>query len=118
MEKCFSNFQKILNPDGKIIIDLHNPQNSGSKTDTYNNFKRTMKWNLDSKKKTETSEIIYEINGEKFIDNHVFHIFSIEDIKECAFKAGLQVLEIFENYELDKKGNALSKNLQFLITKK
>ena len=47
LEKCFANFQKILKPNGKIIIDLHNPQTSGTKTDSFNNMKRTMKWEFD-----------------------------------------------------------------------
>ena len=31
LEKCLSNLRGILKDDGKIIIDLHNPQSSGSK---------------------------------------------------------------------------------------
>ncbi len=118
LEKCFANFQKILKPNGKIIIDLHNPQTSGTKTDSFNNMKRTMKWEFDQEHKTEKSEIIFEVGNEKYIDNHIFYIFSIDDIKECALKAGLKVLNVFENYDCKKKGISSSKNLQFLIVKK
>ena len=118
LEKCFANFQKILKPNGKIIIDLHNPQTSGTKTDSFNNMKRTMKWEFDQEHKTEKSEIIFEVDNEKYIDNHMFYIFSIDDIKECALKTGLKVLNVFENYDCKKKGISSSKNLQFLIVKK
>lgn len=118
LEKCFINFKKILKPEGKIIIDLHNPQSSGKKIDVFDKMKRTMKWEFNKEKKIETSEIIFEIGNEKYTDNHIFYIFSIDDVKECAEKSGLIVQEIFENYDSNQKGKSSSKNLQFLIKRK
>lgn len=117
LEIVFNNFKTILKQDGVIILDLHNPSNSGSKTDTLNNMKRTMTWNFDISKNIETTEIVYEIDNEIYKDKHIFKIFTIEEIKEVAKKVGLEVENIYENYDIKRKGNINSKNLQFIIKK-
>ena len=118
LEKALINLKNILTDDGKIIIDLHNPQNSGSKTDSYDNMTRIMEWYYDKKTKIEESKIIFEIDGKKYIDNHTFRIFTIDEIKQCCDNVGLIVKEVYENYDINKCGSAMSKNLQFLICKK
>ena len=115
LEKCLVNLKKILKPNGKIIIDLHNPQNSGKKIDSFNNMKRTMIWNYDKETKIEKSNIIFEVNDKIYNDSHIFRIFSINEIKKVCKKIGLKVVNIYENYDIMKKGNTNSKNLQFLI---
>ena len=115
LEKCLLNLKNILNKEGKIIIDLHNPQSSGNKTDSYDNMTRTMKWNYDKDKKIEESEIIFNIDNKQYIDSHTFRIFTIDEVKECCEKVGLKVISIYENYDINKKGVSTSKNLQFLI---
>ncbi len=117
LEKALQNFKNILTDDGKIIIDLHNPQNSGSKIDTYDNMTRTMKWNYDKKSKIEDSQIIFEIDNKKYVDSHTFRIFTINEIKQCCTNVGLVVKAIYENYDINKPGISVSKNLQFLISK-
>lgn len=110
------NLKNILYDDGKIIIDLHNPQSSGNKTDSYNNMTRIMEWNYDRTLKIEKSNIIFEIDGKRYVDTHTFRIFTIDEIKECCNRAGLKVVSVYENYDINKKGKKTSKNLQFLIT--
>ena len=117
LEKALMNLKSILTDGGKIIIDLHNPQNSGSKTDSYDNMTRTMKWHYDKKAKLENSKIIFEIDGKKYIDNHTFRIFTIDEVKLCCENVGLVVKKVYENYNIDKGGTPTSKNLQFLIYK-
>ena len=114
--KCFSNLKNILSNEGLIIIDLHNPQSSGQKTDTFGNIKRTMEWVYNPKTQKEESKITFEIDGGNYKDAHTFRIFTIEEVKECALKAGLIVKEIYENYDIQKLGNSHSKNLQFILT--
>ena len=115
LEKVLFNLKKVLLPNGKIIIDLHNPQDSGHKTDSYQNITRTMIWKLDKEEKIETSDILFEIDGFQYQDSHIFQIFSIEDVQSCCQKVGLQIIDIYENYNIDQKGTEHSKNLQFLI---
>ena len=117
LEKALMNLKNILTDDGKIIIDLHNPQSSGMKIDSYDNMTRTMEWHYNKKKRIEESKITFEIDGEKYIDNHTFRIFTIDEVKQCCENVGLVVLNIYENYDVNKDGSAISKNLQFLIGK-
>ena len=115
LERCLINLKKILKPSGKIIIDLHNPQSSGEKIDSFDNIKRTMLWNYDKEAKIEKSNIIFEIDNKIYNDSHIFRIFSIDEIKKMCEKVGLNVINIYENYDITKKGNKNSKNLQFVI---
>lgn len=110
------NLKQLLHDGGKIIIDLHNPQSSGSKIDTYDNMTRVMKWNYDRSLKIEKSDIIFEIDGIKYTDTHTFRIFTIDELKECCERVGLKVVNVYENYDINKEGTSTSKNLQFLIT--
>ena len=118
LEQVLFNLKKILLPNGKIIIDLHNPKSSGTKTDSYDNIKRTMIWDYDKKLKIEKSKIIFEIDNDIYNDSHAFRIFTIKEITETCEKVGLKVSNIFENYNIDKIGNKDSKNLQFIIVRK
>ena len=113
--EVFKNMNNILNQDGLIIIDLHNPKASGEKIEEYNGIKRTMKWEYDNLNKTEKSLITFEIGGKVYNDIHKFKIFEITDFIECCEKADLKVYDIFENYDINKKGTKESKNIQFLI---
>ena len=115
LEICLTNLKNILLPNGKIILDLHNPQSSGQKIDCYDNIQRTMIWNYNKDLKIEKSQIIFEIDNNKYIDEHIFRIFSIEEIKNTCKKVGLKVINIYENYDILKEGTEKSKNLQFLI---
>ena len=115
LEICLTNLKNILLPNGKIILDLHNPQSSGQKIDCYDNIQRTMIWNYNKDLKIEKSQIIFEIDNNKYIDEHTFRIFSIEEIKNTCKKVGLKVINIYENYDILKEGTEKSKNLQFLI---
>ena len=110
------NLKQLLHDGGKIIIDLHNPQSSGSKIDTYDNMTRVMKWNYDRSLKIEKRDIIFEIDGIKYTDTHTFIIFTIDEMKECCERVGLKVVNVYENYDINKEGTSTSKNLQFLIT--
>lgn len=115
LESVLLNLKKILKDNGLIILDLHNPKESGSKIDIVNNMKRTMTWKIENT--IESTEIVYEIDNEVYKDNHVFKIFTIEEIKETCNKTGLEVIDVYENYDITQKGDANSKNLQFIIKK-
>lgn len=116
LEKCLTNLKDILKKDGVLIIDLHNPQSSGIKTDTFGNITRTMKWDYDKEKKIEKSIITFEIDKQKYNDTHTFRIFTIEEVRKCCKNVGLQVKKVYENYDINKDGIATSKNLQFVIS--
>lgn len=115
LETAFLNLKNLLLPNGRIIIDLHNPQASGKKEDFYDNMSRTMVWNYDKNLKIEISNIIFNIDGKSYEDKHLFRIFSINEIKTAAKKVGLNVIAVYENYDIKKEGNVFSKNIQFLI---
>ena len=95
LEKTLMNLKNILTDDGKIIIDLHNPQSSGMKIDSYDNMTRTMEWHYNKKKRIEESKITFEIDGEKYIDNHTFRIVTIDEVKKCCENVGLVVLNVY-----------------------
>lgn len=116
LKKSLINLKNILYDDGKIIIDLHNPQSSGNKTDSYNNMTRTMIWNYNKDLKIEESSIIFDLDNKRHVDSHTFRIFSIKEVKECCQCVGLKVVNVYENYDINEKGKITSKNLQFLIT--
>ena len=95
LKKALMNLKNILTDDGKIIIDLHNPQSSGMKIDSYDNMTRTMEWHYNKKKRIEESKITFEIDGEKYIDNHIFRIFTIDEVKQCCENVVLVVLNVY-----------------------
>lgn len=115
LELCLKNLKQILNPNGKIIIDLHNPQDSGEKIDYFDNMKRTMIWNYDKETRIEKSNIIFELDNKVYNDGHIFRIFSIDEVKNMCTKVGLKVKKVYENYDILKEGKNSSKNLQFII---
>ena len=117
LEKCLSNMKKILDDKGIIIIDLHNPQSSGNKKDSYDNITRIMEWNYDVNSRIEKSNIYFEIDDKKYSSSHIFRIFSIEEVKKCCDRVGLKVINVYENYDINKEGCKTSKNLQFVITR-
>lgn len=117
LQKSLLNLQKILSTSGRIIIDLHNPQNSSKKHDSFGNISRTMEWYLDKKSKIENSKITFEINGKRYVDSHTFRIFTIKEVEQCCKNVGLAVKKVYENYDINKCGSPTSKNLQFLICK-
>lgn len=112
------NLKRILSPNGTIIIDLHNPNSSGEKTDEFDNIKRTMKWHYDNITGIEESTIIFEIDNEKYIDHHTFKIFKINELISCCENINLKVVNIYEDYDISKLGSISSKNLQFIIKHK
>jgi 2-polyprenyl-3-methyl-5-hydroxy-6-metoxy-1,4-benzoquinol methylase len=116
LEICLSNMKNILNDRGIIIIDLHNPQSSGNKMDSYDNISRVMEWNYDSNTRIEKSKIYFEVDNHKYESSHIFRIFSIDEVKECCNKVGLKVINVYENYDINKEGSSTSKNLQFVIS--
>ena len=118
LEQALLNLKKILLPNGKIIIDLHNPKSSGTKTDSCDNMKRTMTWIYNKESKIEKSNIVFEIDNQIYNDSHTFKIFTIEEITKSCEKIGLKVSHVLENYNIDKIGNQDSKNLQFIIERK
>ncbi len=115
LEKCLFNLKSILQDDGKIIIDLHNPQSSGNKIDSYDGMIRKMEWIYNKDTRIEKSKITFEIDNQKYNDSHTFRIFTIDEVKECCKKVGLKVEKVYENYDINKEGSITSKNLQFLI---
>ena len=66
-------------------------------------------------KKIEKSNIVFEIDNMVYNDFHTFRIFSIDEIKKSCQNVGLRVVDVYENYDILKRGNTNSKNLQFLI---
>lgn len=115
LEKGLKNLKNILQDDGKIIIDLHNPQSSGNKTDSYDGMIKKMEWDYNKDTKIEKSKITFEIGNKKYDDSHIFRIFTIDEVKECCKNVGLRVEKIYEDYDMNKEGTIASKNLQFLI---
>lgn len=110
------NLKDILNPNGTIIIDLHNPQKSGSKTENFQNFTRTMKWRRCYLLKKEFSKITYLIDNKIYETSHVFKIYNIKKLHKLATKLGFKTINFYENYDINKHATNKSKNIQLVLT--
>ena len=117
LKQALIKMKEHIKDDGWIMIDLHNPQASGEKTDIFDNIKRKMLWEYDTEKQIETSHILFTINNTTYHDQHIFRIFAIDEVKEAAKSVGLEVLAVYENYNYNKQGVKTSKNLQFFMRK-
>lgn len=115
LENGIKNLLKILNINGIIIIDLHNPQKNGQKQDVVNNISRTMKWRVCRLLNKEFSKISYTYNNQTFNTKHTFKIFNIIKLKKIATKLNCNV-EMFENYT-KTPATKRSKNIQLIIKK-
>ena len=112
---ALSNLKNLLNPNGSIIIDLHNPLKNGRKTETIDNITRIMKWKKCSFLKKEFSKIEYIIDGKKYKTNHIFKIFSIKKLQKIAMELGFLSIEFYENYNISSPATNKSKNIQIVL---
>lgn len=115
LEKTLINFVNHLKENGIIILDLHNPQKSGSKTDSINGETRIMSWTIDEEQEFEHTSIDYIIDGKSYQTVHQFKIFKIDLINELVNKIGC-TCEFYENYTILSASNT-SKNIQVIIRK-
>jgi len=115
LELGIKNLYNHLIEDGLLIIDLHNGRSSGEKENSFNNCKRIMKWNFDINTFNETTEIIYDIDGEIYKDKHEFIIYEITKLKEMLNKLNMKY-KLFENYTFDEATDE-SKNIHIIIYK-
>ena len=114
---ALQNLLKLLNQNGTLIIDLHNPQSNGEKEDETKSIKRIMQWKINKLLKKETSKITYIVGNEKYVTKHKFKIFEIEKIKMICDNLNLSC-EFYENYEINSVATQSSKNIQVVIKKK
>lgn len=112
---ALKNLKDSLNTNGKIIVDLHNPQKSGQKVDSINNINRIMKWNYYPIFKTETSRITYKIENKVYKTKHKFKIFNIDKIKKMSNRLGFKKVEFYENYNNKNVATKTSKNIQIVF---
>jgi 2-polyprenyl-3-methyl-5-hydroxy-6-metoxy-1,4-benzoquinol methylase len=115
--KALQAFSNHLYSDGIIIIDLHNPSISGKKEDIVNGIGRKMVWDYDSKTRIEKTSITYNIDNKILEDSHIFRIYSVDEINDFIKTTGLIFIAAYENYDLNKKANAQSKNIQIVLRK-
>ena len=115
LETGIKNLYNHLNDDGILIIDLHNGISSGEKENTYDNYKRIMKWNFDINTFKKTTEITYDIDGIEYKDKHEFIIYEIAKLKEMLNKLNMKY-KLFENYTFDEATDE-SKNIHIIIYK-
>ena len=114
-EQAIINLKSLLLDGGKIIIDLHNPQKSGSKTETVDNATRTMTWRKCNLLKKEFTKIKYTVGKDRFVTSRSFAIFDIKKIKEIAIKTGFSSVNFYENYDTSRTASKLSKNIQVVL---
>ena len=114
-KQALKNLKRCLNKNGKIIIDLHNPIKSGSKTEEVDGLKRIMQWRVVRWLGKEFSKITYFVGGKKYTTRHTFSIFKIEKIKKIAEVLGFSSVEFFENYNSELVANSNSKNIQVVL---
>ena len=110
------NLKNALNKCGTIIIDLHNPQASGTKTEKINAASRTMTWRKCRLFKKEYTKITYIVDGKRFETQHTFKIFEIKKLKSLALRLGFSSVNFYENYNIEKQATSKSKNIQMVVS--
>ena len=110
------NLKTCLKKGGSIIIDLHNPQKNGQKTEHTNNATRTMKWRRCNLLGKEFSKITFILHDKKVITHHVFKIFKIDKLTRIAKELGFQNICFYENYDITSKATKNSKNIQMVLS--
>lgn len=116
VKKALNNLKNALASGGTIIIDLHNPQNSGKKIDNFNNITRVMKWRKCSFLKKEFTKIYYDFEGKMYKTGHIFAIFNIKKLENIANDLGFTKVDFYENYDLTKQATKASKNIQMVLS--
>lgn len=114
LKDALLNLKNAIIEDGIILLDLHNPQKSGIKSETYNNIDRTMEWDVNFDTSIEVSTITFTIDKIDYQSSHKFKIFKIIEVEKICEQLGLKVVSCYENYTLHN-ANQTSKNLQFII---
>ena len=115
---ALKNLLNILSNNGTVIIDLHNPQKSGSKTETIENYSRNMSWKKCKILKKEFTKITYTINEKTYKSSHTFKIFNVKKLIKIATKLGFSNIKCFENYNINQPAKKHSKNIQLVLSKK
>lgn len=113
--KAVRNLKQYLSEGGKIIIDLHNPQKSGEKTEKQGAYQRKMKWRVCKLCSKEFSSISYKIVDKQFETKHTFAIFKLKRLKKLLAKNGYTNCDFYENYDTNTKATSKSKNIQVVI---
>ena len=113
--KAILNLKQYLSEGGKMIIDLHNPQRSGEKTEKQGSYERKMKWRDCKLCSKEFSSISYKIGDKQFETKHTFAIFKLNKLKRLLAKKGYTNCVFYENYDINSKATSKSKNIQVVI---
>lgn len=114
-EKGIIHSYNHLNPDGILIIDLHNGRSNGKKESFHDNYKRTMSWRFDIETFKEYTDITYQIDGKTYCDSHEFLIYQIDKIKDILNRNNFNY-KLYENYSNDEASDE-SKNIEIIIKK-
>ncbi len=114
-ELALINLKNLLTESGTIIIDLHNPQNNGTKVDKVDNATRIMKWHYCRMLKKEFTKLTYLIDNKSYISHHTFKIFKIGKLQKLANKLGFKTCRFYENYNLNTPATNSSKNIQMVL---
>lgn len=105
-----------LKDKGTIIIDLHNPQTSGTKQEIVENATRLMKWKKCNLLKKEFSTITYKVGQYIYKTKHIFKIFNINKLYRIAKEIGFNLVEFYENYNKNSVATKSSKNIQMVLS--
>lgn len=115
-KKAIGCFEHNLNNRGILLIDLHNPQDSGKKEDEIKGITRKMEWNYNPKTRIEKSTVIFNINGKEVKDSHIMRVYSIDEMLEMIKMAGFSESKIYKGYVFEN-AQSTSKNLEIFARK-
>ena len=114
-ETALNNLRNILKANGKIILDMHNPQKNGCKKETVDNATRIMKWRKCNLFKKEFTKIKYIVDGRVYKTKHTFKIFNLGKLQKIANRLGFYKVEFYENYNIENPARENSKNIQMVM---
>ncbi len=93
--RCFRN---CLGSDGVVLIDLHNPSNSGRRIDVTGDAERDVAWELDRESRIERSRVRFKIGDQIIEDRHTMRIYSMEEMRSILEDEGFELIGVYEGY--------------------
>jgi ubiquinone/menaquinone biosynthesis C-methylase UbiE len=110
-QKTIQCFKNHLKEGGRLLIDLYNAKNSGSKLNQGKKHQRKMEWTYDLDTQLTKSVVSYMtsqgiVQEEPFLMRH----FTMEELQDMLKNNGFKNIEFWDNFS-DRKGTVDSKNL-------
>jgi len=104
-------FRDQIDTGGVVLIDLHNPSDSGIRLDKRGDVERDVSWEFNEKTRIERSRVKFRVGDQTIEDEHTMRIYTIEEMREMLNDCGFGEVIVYEGYGFTPATNR-SKNLE------